>query len=106
MVVSLDEANLAVRARPADAVEVDELVALDGFPTAVVLPATYLHDDVHDIKLDPAGWPYRTPGRTGVALRAALLPRVRHPRSRLSVSARGSNSPEEQLKLTPTELST
>ena len=58
VVVRLDEAHPAVRVCPADAVEVDELVALDGFPAALVLPATHLHDDVHDVTLGPAGRPH------------------------------------------------
>ena len=47
VVVTLDEVHLAVRPRPADAVEVHDLIALGGRPTALVLPATYLHDDIH-----------------------------------------------------------
>jgi hypothetical protein len=46
-VVRLDETRQAVRPRVADAPEVDELVALDGLPTALVLPVAHLDDDVH-----------------------------------------------------------
>ena len=53
-VVRFDEAHLAVRPRIADALEVDELVALDGFPAALVLPVAYLHDDVHRCNPCPA----------------------------------------------------
>lgn len=47
-VVSLYEADAAIRSRVADALKVDELVPLDGFPAALVLPITDLHDDVHN----------------------------------------------------------
>jgi hypothetical protein len=39
-VVSLDEAHPTLRPGVADAREVDGLVPLDGFPAALVLPAT------------------------------------------------------------------
>lgn len=46
--VALRKERAAVTPRVADAPEVDELIPLDGFPAALVLPVTHLDDDVHD----------------------------------------------------------
>lgn len=47
VVVGLAEVNLSVRPHHAKAAEVDELVALDRGPAALVLPAAHLDHDVH-----------------------------------------------------------
>ena len=46
-VVSFHETHATIRSRVADALEVDDLVPLDAFPAALVLPVADLHDDVH-----------------------------------------------------------
>jgi hypothetical protein len=53
-VMSFGEAHVAVRPLVADALKVDELVPLDGFPAALVLPVAHLYDDVYHINLCPA----------------------------------------------------
>src|SRR3569833_1390091 len=55
-VVSLHETWATIRPCVADALKVDELVPLDGFPTALVLPVTHLYDDVHGSNYAWADW--------------------------------------------------
>ena len=80
VVVGLDEALLPVHSPVPDALEVDELVPLDGRSTALVFPATHLDDDVHhnrsssgdgghrtSYELEPTGEGARTVSTTAVA---------------------------------------
>lgn len=49
--VRFAEVHTTVRPRVADALKVDELVQLDGFSAALVLPATDLYDDIRQNNL-------------------------------------------------------
>jgi len=55
VMVGLAEVDLAVRSRDAEAAEVDELVALDRGPAALVLPAAHSHHDVHLLMVTNGG---------------------------------------------------
>ena len=51
VVAGPDQARLTVLRGASYARQVDELVALDGFSATFVLPATHLHNDVHQVTL-------------------------------------------------------
>jgi hypothetical protein len=57
-VVSLGKARPAVRPVVTDALEVHELVPLDGFSAALVLPIAHLYDDIHRNNLCPPAGPH------------------------------------------------